>query len=107
MGFCFAEGGPLMLSLSSRDMEVLMDFVPSAPDFSFSFLFRAAAKAANLETFGAASLGLPPRSPPRGYRGSIRISPRRCNGTLSQGQSREKSLVENESKQLLTGCVCL
>jgi hypothetical protein len=96
-----------MLSLSRREMEVLMDFGPTPPDFSFSFLFRAAAKAASLETFGAASLGLPPRSPPRGYRGSIRIFPRRCNGMLSQGQSRKKSLVENESEQLLTGCVYL
>jgi len=105
--FCFSEGAPLSLSLFSRDTEVLIDFGLSMLPWSFSFLFRAAAKAANFETFGAASPGAPPRSPPRGCRGSIRISPRRCNGTLSQGQFRKKALAENCSEQLVTGCVYL
>jgi hypothetical protein len=38
-----------------------------------SFFFRAAAKAANFESFPPAS-GAPPRRPKRGYSGSTRIS---------------------------------
>lgn len=79
---------------SSNAVEEFMASAFDSPSFSCSRCFRAAARAANLDIFGA-----PPSRPPRGRIGSMRISPRRSSGMFSQGQSAKKSLaVEREAQ---------
>lgn len=102
--FC---GLPLLASLSRRERAGLFRSVEDgrelstsdggvgvgAADFSPSFFLRAAAKAANLDTFPECS-GAPPSRPNRGYRGSTSMSALRCAGMLSHGASRKKSAAE-------------
>lgn len=96
---------PLPDNLSSNDREPLLGSPGGAADvtfpasgvsgeaFSASFFLRAAANAANFDTFPPLS-GAPPRRPSRGYKGSISISAFRCDGTFNHGESRKNSAAE-------------
>jgi hypothetical protein len=60
---------------------------------SWAFFFLAAAKTCNFDIFGTPS-GEPPSSPPRGYKGAMKVACR-SSGILSHGISPKKSLTEN------------
>lgn len=90
--------GPDNLSSNDKDpgfcsSSVCDGVVFSFPFFSLSFFLRAAAKAASLDGFPSL-WGFPPIRPSRGYKGSMRISARRCGGMFNQGESRKKSAAE-------------
>ena len=80
-------------SLSRRVTELGAFWASSG--LRFSFCFRAAASAASLDLGAPSGLEVPPSSPPRGKSGSIRISPQRSFGILSQGESLKNSATES------------
>lgn len=95
VGFAASASVAELFLWSVRDNPAIGFSTPDVPfDFcSCAFFFRAAARACNFDILGAPS-DEPPRRPPRGYRGAMKIVCRSA-GILYHGVSLKNSENEN------------